>query len=79
MKTFNFKHILVLSLTTLALSGCMPDSLTKFKKDPPKAPTESETVVDDNGGTVDPSQFTNPTFLRIHIRRGSSSKYQSIV
>jgi hypothetical protein len=50
MKKFNF--ILIHSLTlSLLLTGCMPDSLTKFKKDPPKAKiapatTETETEVD---------------------------------
>lgn len=35
MKTLKSK-IFICSITTLLLTGCMPDSLTQYKKDPPK-------------------------------------------
>ena len=64
MKTL--KTTLTLSLfTTLLLTGCMPDSLTKFKKDPPKkaevATEEPPTIVDSGGNTIDVSSLTDPT------------------
>lgn len=66
MKTFNTKLIVAL-FTTLVLTGCMPDSLTKFKKDAPKK--AASTAVDDteapitdgNGNAVDPDTLVFPT------------------
>ena len=68
MKTLNTK-LIVPFITTLLLTGCMPDSLTKFKKDAPKksastAPGGTTVVpplVDDNGNTVDPTTVIYPT------------------
>lgn len=56
MKTFN-KTLIVPLFITLILTGCMPDSLTKFKKDPPKKPTTSTTVssgpvLDETGNVI---------------------------
>ena len=67
MKNYN-KTPLVLLFITLLLNGCMPDSLTKFKKDPPKkeAVTTSSggdttgPVVDDSGAVV---PFIEPTYF----------------
>ena len=64
MKKFNL-NILTPLLFTLLLQGCMPDSLTKFKKDTPKKTTVSATtsppVVDSSGNVV---PFTPPTYMR---------------
>lgn len=66
MKTFNTKLIVAL-FTTLVLTGCMPDSLTKFKKDPPKKSASTATdnttppIVDDSGNAVDPDTLVFPT------------------
>lgn len=63
MKKFNLKLITPLILT-LILQGCMPDSLTKFKKDPPKkaapasAATTTTPVVDETGNVIN---FDPPT------------------
>lgn len=61
MKKFNLKLITPLILT-LVLQGCMPDSLTKFKKDQPKrapAPVTPQ-VIDATGKTlslIPPTKF----------------------
>lgn len=66
MKTFNTKLIVAL-FTTLVLTGCMPDSLTKFKKDAPKkaaaAAAEEPTppITDGSGNAVDPDTLVFPT------------------
>ncbi len=62
MKTFNTTLIVPLFIT-LVLTGCMPDSLTKFKKDPPKkpvvtTPVGSGPVVDETGAPVPFDQAT---------------------
>ena len=63
MKKFNIK--LLASLTSiLLLQGCMPDSLSKFQKDPPKkaappAPAPAPSPVVDASGK--PISFTAPT------------------
>ncbi|MBK24024.1 MAG: hypothetical protein CME70_08495 [Halobacteriovorax sp.] len=46
MKSFIFKILLI--TFSLTLASCMPDSLTKFKEDPPKKATNT----DNSGGTV---------------------------
>ena len=72
MKTLN-KTLIVPLLTTLILTGCMPDSLTKFKKDPPKK-ADTSTNTGGTGGTGgnngpvtgddgSPLTFTPPTFF----------------
>jgi len=63
MKTFNTKLIVAL-ITTLVLTGCMPDSLTKFKKDPPTKAAATAPVpdmVDSNGNPVDPDSLEYPS------------------
>lgn len=62
MKTFNTKLTVAL-FTTLVLTGCMPDSLTKFKKEEPtKAPAvTAPSIVDSNGNAVDPSTLVYPS------------------
>ncbi len=64
MKKFNFTFI-VASLLSLLLAGCMPDSLTKYKKDPPKkaASTTSTSgdLIDSNGEVIDPDEIVYPT------------------
>lgn len=67
MKTFNTKFVVAL-ITTLLLTGCMPDSLTKFKKEEVKksATTGSDStttppITDDSGNAVDPDTLTFPT------------------
>lgn len=65
MKTFNTKLIVSLFIT-LIMTGCMPDSMTKFKKDEPKKAASSETtvpVVDEEGNAIDTSLLVNPTFF----------------
>lgn len=66
MKTFNLKLISASLITTLFLTGCMPDSLTKFKKDPPKKKVDLSTtpVVTDDGETINPSTLTDPTIFK---------------
>lgn len=61
MKKFKLKLITPL-LLTLILSGCMPDSLTKFKKDPAKKASSStaSSVVDSSGNAV---VFVAPTYF----------------
>lgn len=73
MKTFNTKLIVAL-ITTLVLTGCMPDSLTKFKKDAPKKAKVADSgeeeiptgVPDGSGGIislpdlVDATSFSYP-------------------
>lgn len=69
MKTFN-KKLVVSLITTLILTGCMPDSLTKFKKDPPKKATTGNTsgpIVDDDGSVIDPGTFTDPSIFRYRL------------
>lgn len=65
MKTINHKLTFLLLLTSVLLSGCLPDSLTKFKKESakPAAPYVDPGVVitDSTGKTVDPSTITYPT------------------
>ncbi len=69
MKTLN-KTLTVSLFTTLLLTGCMPDSLTKFKKDPPKkaevstADAPTTTVTDTSGNTINVSLLVDPTFFR---------------
>lgn len=62
MKTFNTKLTVAL-FTTLVLTGCMPDSLTKFKKEEPtKAPAATApAIVDSNGNGVDPNSLVFPS------------------
>lgn len=66
MKTFNTKLIAPF-IITLLLTGCMPDSLTKFKKDEPKKavavvePTPVSTVVVDDTGV--PLTFDEPAYF----------------
>lgn len=64
MKTLN-TTLTVSLFTTLLLTGCMPDSLTKFKKDPPKkAEVVAEnppSIVDSTGNTIDVATLTDPT------------------
>ncbi len=69
MKTFN-KKLIVPFFITLLLAGCMPDSLTKFKKDPPKKAMTSDSagpIVDDTGTVIDPSTFTDPTIFKYRL------------
>lgn len=65
MKKFNLKLHTSFLFTILILQGCMPDSLTKFKKDAPKKTTAASTstptvppVTDSSGNTV---PFVAPT------------------
>lgn len=71
MKTFNIKLLTSSLVTTLILAGCMPDSLTKFKKEPPKKVTPAEAVsgpvTDETGNVIDPSTLTDPTIFRIKV------------
>ena len=79
MKTFNKKLLSTTFLATFLLSGCMPDSLTQFKKDPPK---KAPTITDGNGGTtappvdedgkvIDTSSFVDPGIFK--YRQGENS------
>lgn len=74
MKTINHKLTFLLLLTSVLLSGCLPDSLTKFKKESakPAAPYVDPGVVitDSTGKTVDPSTITYPTTF--YYRRNTS-------
>ena len=56
MKKFNLKLMTPLALT-LILQGCMPDSLTKFKKDTPKKTTASSVT---SGSTTAPGSVVDP-------------------
>ena len=67
MKTFNKTFIVPLFITFI-LTGCMPDSLTKFKKDPPKKPTTSTTVssgpvLDETGNVIPFDESTYFSFV----------------
>jgi hypothetical protein len=83
MKKFNLKLHTPILLTIMLLQGCMPDSLTKFKKDAPKKTTAASTtstvppVVDSTGNTitfVPPTKFyyVDVTAPLISARVGSS-------
>ncbi len=63
MKTLN--GIVVVLILSLTLTGCMPESLTKFKEDAVKkdVAVTDKTFVDDSGNAVDTSEFTAPTSL----------------
>ena len=90
MKTFNTKLIVAL-FTTLVLTGCMPDSLTKFKKDAPKkapivADTDTEeevptTIPDGAGGVislpdiVDATTFSYPESNDLVFEAGVDSEF----
>lgn len=75
MKTINHKLTFLLLLTSVLLSGCLPDSLTKFKKESakPAAPYVDPGVVvtDSAGKTVDSSTITYPTSF--YYRRNSNA------
>lgn len=75
MKTINQKLTFLILLTTFLLSGCLPDSLTKFKKESakPAAPYVDPGVVitDSTGKTVDASTITYPTSF--YYRRNTSA------
>ena len=58
MKKFNLKLITPLILTFI-LQGCLPDSLTKFKKDPPKKSTAAATTT--TGGGTPGGPIVDPT------------------
>ncbi|MBC7712350.1 MAG: putative Ig domain-containing protein [Rhizobacter sp.] len=82
MKTFNTK-LIVPFIITLFLTGCMPDSLTKFKKDAPtKAATSSTTTTSEpSGPVVDPTgavvPFTAPTFFYMGTTIGKKFSFTS--
>ncbi len=70
MKTFNLKHISTTILTILLVTGCMPDSLTKFNKEPPKKKASeiaNTPVVTDNGVTINPATLTDPTIFKYRV------------
>jgi hypothetical protein len=74
MKTINTK-LLFLTLSTLWLSGCLPDSLTKFKSSSTatKSTTSSGvTITDGNGNVVDPSSIVYPTYLKYLVTSTSA-------
>lgn len=81
MKKFNL-NILTPLLLTLMLQGCMPDSLTKFKKDPPKKTTAAATtttttapaVVDSTGNTI---TFIPPTMF--YYSNSATNTYHATV
>lgn len=85
MKTLNTKFIVALT-TTLFLTGCMPDSLTKFKKDAPKKAATTSTVVetpppfvDDSGNEVDPDTLDYPTtFYFTSTTGGAVNSYMTV-
>ncbi len=66
MKTFKL-NILTLLLLTLTFQGCMPDSLTKFKKETPikSAATTAPvaTVTDSTGATITVDKISPPTYF----------------
>ncbi len=64
MKTINL-FIFSIILSTL-LTGCMPDSLTQFKKDTPAKPKSvtGVPVTDASGNTLDPNTIIYPTLLQ---------------
>ena len=65
MKTINQNLKFLFLLTAVLLTGCLPDSLTKFKKEAAKPATPyvdpGVVVTDSTGKTVDPSTITYPT------------------
>ncbi|MBC7425877.1 MAG: putative Ig domain-containing protein [Bacteroidia bacterium] len=84
MKTFNTKLIAPF-IITLLLTGCMPDSLTKFKKDAPKKAASTTTVggvaeptgpVVDNTGAI--ANFTAPTYFFMGVKNKKYSFASSI-
>lgn len=67
MKTLNIK-LLIPFFISLFLLGCVPDSLTKFKKDPPKKAEAPAVSNGSSGPVIDPGTgapvvFTPPTFF----------------
>jgi hypothetical protein len=62
MKTFNFKLFNLLILTIL-IAGCLPDSLTKFKKDSSPQPTGAPvpTITDTSGKVIPTSSIVYPS------------------
>jgi hypothetical protein len=66
MKTFKL-NTLTLLLLTLTFQGCMPDSLTKFKKETPvkSASTSAPvaTVTDSTGETITVDKISPPTYF----------------
>ncbi len=73
MKSFNKHHILAPLSIILLLSGCVPDSLTKFSKDSPSKSSSSATVtppiVDSTGTAI---TFDEPTFFYYFNKNDSS-------
>lgn len=77
MKKFNYTFI-VASLLSLLLTGCMPDSLTKFKKDPPKKAASITSTAGDligsDGKVIDPDDIIYPTAFYYGASSGSFDK-----
>ncbi len=63
MKRLN--GFIVLFILCLTFTGCMPESLTKFREDAVKkdAATSASSFTDDSGNVVDSSFFNEPTSL----------------
>jgi len=63
------------------MTGCMPDSMTKFKKDEPKkaANTDNVPVVDEEGNVVDTSEFINPTTFKYRYDLGTTQISEAFV
>lgn len=88
MKTFNIKLICVLILTSLLASGCMPDSLTKFKKEPPKKSASAvvgtgdgepdSPIVDSSGNPVPIDTITFPTTFYYLTEGSTPVRYMTV-
>ena len=63
MKKLNFTHFTPIILLTLLVTGCLPDSLTKWKKDPPQKPVAASTLVPVVDSTGKKLTFTAPTYF----------------
>jgi hypothetical protein len=63
MKKLNFTHFTPILLLTLLVTGCLPDSLTKWKKDPPQKPVAASTLVPVVDSTGKKLTFTPPTYF----------------
>jgi len=77
MKTINL-FIFSLFLSSTLLTGCMPDSLTQFKKDPPAKPKSvtGVPVTDSSGKAIDPSTIVYPVLFQYQLETDSAPKTQ---
>ena len=57
----NLNGIIFITIFSLLTTGCMPESLTKFKKDTVQNATADVTFTDEDGNVIDGSTINIPT------------------